>query len=166
MEDAKRRALIKSQAVKKKESGKVVPKGSTPSYSSSSTAHCPFILRLRPNLSLTPFPHFQISSPPFPAFKSLSLLCVFFGLKPSRSAFILWSFLFGYRENEGEGSFLVWNPIENEPTGDLRSTGKKRKKEKRKKKFSFNAVYIRMLNWTGVKILNREPNVLYIKYCT
>ena len=31
MEDAKRRALIKSQAVKKKESGEVVPKGSAPS---------------------------------------------------------------------------------------------------------------------------------------
>ena len=30
MEDAKRRALIKSQAVKKKESGEVVPKGSAP----------------------------------------------------------------------------------------------------------------------------------------
>ena len=31
MEDAKRRALIKSQAVKKKESGEEVPKGSAPS---------------------------------------------------------------------------------------------------------------------------------------
>ena len=30
MDDAKRRALIKSQAVKKKESGEVVPKGTTP----------------------------------------------------------------------------------------------------------------------------------------
>ena len=56
---------------------------------------------------------------------------------PIDLAFIFWSFLFGYRENEGEGSFLVWNPVENEATGDLRSTGKKgrRKKEKEKKNF-------------------------------
>ena len=31
MDDAKRRALIKSQAVKRKESGQVVPKGTAPS---------------------------------------------------------------------------------------------------------------------------------------
>ena len=31
MDDAKRRALIKSQAIKKKESGEVVPKGTAPS---------------------------------------------------------------------------------------------------------------------------------------
>ena len=53
MDDAKRRALIKSQAVKKKESGEVVPKGTTPSIKmkSSSKSDRPF---KQPKVSLEP----------------------------------------------------------------------------------------------------------------
>ena len=53
MEDAKRRALIKSQAVKKKESGEVVPKGSAPSSKRKPTSKSdrPF---KQPKISLEP----------------------------------------------------------------------------------------------------------------
>ena len=53
MEDAKRGALIKSQAVKKKESGEVVPKGSAPSSKRKPTSKsdCPF---KQPKISLEP----------------------------------------------------------------------------------------------------------------
>ena len=53
MEDAKRRALIKSQAVKKKESGEVVPKGSAsaPKRKPTSKSDRPF---KQPKISLEP----------------------------------------------------------------------------------------------------------------
>ena len=53
MEDAKRRALIKSQAVKKKESGEVAPKGSAPSSKRKLTSKLdrPF---KQPKISLEP----------------------------------------------------------------------------------------------------------------
>ena len=53
MDDAKRRALIKSQAAKKKESGKVVPKGTAPSIKRkpSSKSDCP---HKQPKVSLEP----------------------------------------------------------------------------------------------------------------
>ena len=55
-------------------------------------------------------------------------------------AFIFWSFLFGYWENEEEGSiFLVWNLVENEATGDLKLwvLAVQEKKGKRKKEKNF-----------------------------
>ena len=56
---------------------------------------------------------------------------------PIDLAFIFLSFLFGYRENEGEGSFLVWNPVENEATGDCAVQEKKEEGKKKKKKKNF-----------------------------
>ena len=53
MEDAKRRALIKSQAVKKKESGEVVPKGSAPASKRKPTSKSDRPAK-QPKISLEP----------------------------------------------------------------------------------------------------------------
>ena len=53
MEDAKRRALIKSQAVKKKESGEVVPMGSAPASKRKPTSKSDHPAK-QPKISLEP----------------------------------------------------------------------------------------------------------------
>ena len=71
--------------------------------------------------------------------RSFKFRCCFLVWNPVDLAFIFWSFLFGYWENEEEGSlFLIWNPKENEAIGDLKPwvlAVQEKKEEGKKKKF-------------------------------